>query len=210
MTHLLGFVVLSLIVATLEDLKKSRIVAKEKGWEMYANDLEDQITGMEKVLSELNLPARGATTQSQGPAIKVKRNTQAIVQLAAEKSRASRLRVVAAISTMQSQGSPINFNTVCHAARVSKTFLYDPKHSDLAQQIRSLRHSNPQPSTSTRTNSNKSDSAKDAQIARFKERIRFLEEQVRALQAENELLYGKLTAASSEIRRVQSAGLTTG
>src|SRR6266498_1103733 len=83
MTHLLGFVVLSLIVATLEDLKKSRIVAKEKGWEMYANDLEDQITGMEKVLSELNLRARGATTQSQGPAIKVKRNTQAIVPLAA-------------------------------------------------------------------------------------------------------------------------------
>jgi len=41
--------------------------------------------------------------------------------------------------------------------------------------------------------SNKSDSAKDAQIARFKERIRTLEEQVRALHDENELLYGKLT-----------------
>jgi polyhydroxyalkanoate synthesis regulator phasin len=34
---------------------------------------------------------------------------------------------------------------------------------------------------------------KDAQIARFKERIRALEEQVRALQQENELLYGKLS-----------------
>jgi hypothetical protein len=38
----------------------------------------------------------------------------------------------------------------------------------------------------------KSDSAKDAQIVRFKERIRTLETQVRVLQQENELLYGKL------------------
>ena len=123
----------------------------------------------------------------------MKRNTQAIVQLAAEKSRQARLRVVAAITAMQREGAAVNFNTICRAARVSKTFLYDPKHSDLAEQIRSLRQSNPQLSTSTRTNSNKSDSAKDAQITRFKERIRALEEQVGALKEENELLYGKLT-----------------
>jgi hypothetical protein len=45
------------IVATLEDLKKSRGIAREKGWEMHANDLGDQINGMEMVLSELELPA---------------------------------------------------------------------------------------------------------------------------------------------------------
>ena len=45
-----------MIVATLEDLKKSRRIAEEKGWEMYANDLGDQINGMEKVLSEFELP----------------------------------------------------------------------------------------------------------------------------------------------------------
>ena len=123
----------------------------------------------------------------------MKRNTQTIVQLAAEKSRQARLRVVAAITTMQREGEAVNFNTICRAARVSKTFLYDPKHSDLAEQIRSLRHHNPQSSTSTRTNSNKSDSAKDAQLARFKERVRTLEEQVRSLKEENELLYGKLS-----------------
>jgi len=67
----------------------------------------------------------------------VKRNTQAIVQLAAEKSRQARLRVVAALTTMQREGAAVNFNTICRAARVSKTFLYDPKHSDLAVQIRS-------------------------------------------------------------------------
>jgi hypothetical protein len=44
------------IVATLEDLKKSRSIAQGKGWEMYVNDLGDQISGMEKVLSELELP----------------------------------------------------------------------------------------------------------------------------------------------------------
>ena len=97
------------------------------------------------------------------------------------------------ISAMQKRGGAVNFNTICRAARVSKTFLYDPKHSDLAEQIRSLRQHNPQSSTSTRTNSNKSDSAKDAQLARFKDRVRTLEEQVRSLKEENELLYGKLS-----------------
>jgi hypothetical protein len=44
------------ITTTLEDLKRSRAIAQEKGWEMYANDLGDQISGMETVLSELELP----------------------------------------------------------------------------------------------------------------------------------------------------------
>jgi len=60
----------------------------------------------------------------------------------------------------------------------------------LAQQIRSFRQTHPQSSSLHR--SNKSDSAKDAQIARFKERVRQLEAQVRSLKEENELLYGKL------------------
>ena len=122
----------------------------------------------------------------------MRRNTQAIVQLAAEKSRQARLRVVAAITAMQREGAAVNFNTICRAARVSKTFLYDPKHSDLARQIRSLRKVHPQQATTKQISSSKSDSAKDAQIARFKERMQTLEEQVRALQEENELLYGKL------------------
>jgi hypothetical protein len=45
------------IVATLEDLRKSQQIAEEKGWELYANDLSDQIRGMEQVLAELALPA---------------------------------------------------------------------------------------------------------------------------------------------------------
>ena len=125
--------------------------------------------------------------------MKLRRNTQAIVSLAAEKSSQARRRVVAAMTALQVEDAAINFNTICRAVRVSKTFLYDPKHSGLAEQIRSLRQSNPQSSTSVRTNSNKSDSAKDARIARFKERIRGLEEQVRTLQEENELLDGKLS-----------------
>ncbi len=123
----------------------------------------------------------------------MKRNTQAIVLLAAEKSRLARLRVVAAIAASQAQGAPINFSTICLAARVSKTFLYDPKHSDLAEQIRSLRQAHPHSALNESTNSNKSDSAKDAQIVRFKERIKRLEDQVRTLKEENELLYGKLS-----------------
>ena len=123
----------------------------------------------------------------------LRRNTQAIVTLAEEKSRQARSRVIEAMNKMQCKGAAINFNAVCLAARVSKTFLYDPKHSDLAQQI-SLRQLNPQSATSKPIMSRKSDSAKDSQIVRFKERIRALEGQVRALQQENELLYGKLSS----------------
>jgi Family of unknown function (DUF6262) len=125
--------------------------------------------------------------------MKVSRNTQAIVRLAAEKSQHARRRVIAAITEMQRDGTAINFNTVCAAARVSKTFLYDPKHADLAEQIRSLRQVTHQAASIKPAGANKSDSAKDAQIVRFKERIRALEEQVRAVQEENELLYGKLS-----------------
>jgi hypothetical protein len=123
----------------------------------------------------------------------LRRNTQAIVSLAAEKSRQARRRVIEAITELQREGAAINFNAICLAARVSKTFLYDPKHLDLAQQIRSLRQHNSQSATSRPITPKKSDSAKDAQIVRFKEHVRTLEEQVRALQEENELLYGKLT-----------------
>src|SRR5258705_4643696 len=73
----------------------------------------------------------------------LRRNTQAIVALAGEKSRQARLRVIEAIAEMQHEGIAINFNAICLAARVSKTFLYDPKHSDLAQQIRSFRQTHP-------------------------------------------------------------------
>jgi hypothetical protein len=44
------------IIATMEDLKKSKQIADQKGWEMYANDLGEQIRGMEHVLAELQLP----------------------------------------------------------------------------------------------------------------------------------------------------------
>jgi integrase/recombinase XerD len=47
----------SVIIATMEDLKRSKQIADEKGWEMYANDLADQINGMQQVLAELQLPA---------------------------------------------------------------------------------------------------------------------------------------------------------
>jgi hypothetical protein len=126
----------------------------------------------------------------------VKRNTKPIVQLAAEKSRRARFRVMAAITMMQADRVPINFNTVCHAARVSKTFLYDSKHADLAEQIRSLRQLGPAPTARETTGASKSDSAKDAQMVRFKERIKTLEERVRVLQEENEVLYGKLSQSS--------------
>ena len=129
--------------------------------------------------------------------MKYKRNTQVIVRLAAEKSNQARRRVVEAINELQRESAAINFNTICAAARVSKTFLYDPKHSDLAQRIRSLRQVTPQSTATKSTRENKSDSAKDAQLARFKERVSALEERVRSLQEENELLYGKLTKSKS-------------
>jgi hypothetical protein len=121
-----------------------------------------------------------------------KPNTEAVVRLAAEKSEKARVRTREAIQDLQQQGKPINFSTVCEAARVSKTFLYDPRHADLAEEIRRLREVPVQRSAAILSPKGKSNSAKDAQIARLKERVHKLEQQVRELQRENELLYGKL------------------
>jgi hypothetical protein len=121
-----------------------------------------------------------------------KPNTEAVVRLAAEKSNKARQRTREAISQLQQQGRPINFTTVCQVANASKTFLYDPRHADLAEEIRHLRElAAPQPLL-TQPPRGKSQLAKDAQIARLKERVQDLERQVRELRRENELLYGKL------------------
>lgn len=128
-----------------------------------------------------------------------KPNTDAVVRLAAEKSERARIRTREAIQRLQQQGKPINFSTVCEAARVSKTFLYDPRHADLAEEIRRLRELPVQRSAVVQPPKGKSDSAKDAQIARLKERVHKLEQQVRELQQENELLYGKLADRESRL-----------
>ena len=122
-----------------------------------------------------------------------KPNTEAVIRLAAQKSEQTRQRTQEAIRSLQQQGKPINFSTVCEAAKVSKTFLYDPRHADLAEEIRRLRELPVQRlAPSVQPVKGKSESAKDAQIARLKERVQKLEQHVRTLQQENEVLYGKL------------------
>ena len=118
-------------------------------------------------------------------------DTAAIVKLAAEKSQKARQRVLEAIGALQKRGEQVNFSTVCREAQVSKTFLYDPKHADLAERIRRLREVRPGPATEAPP-VKKSESAKDAQIARLRERNAELERRVRELELENERLYGKL------------------
>jgi peptidoglycan hydrolase-like amidase len=128
-----------------------------------------------------------------------KPNTEAVVRLAAEKSEKARARTREAIQSLQQQKKPINFSTVCEVARVSKTFLYDPRHADLAEEIRRLRELPVQRPAVASPSKGKSESAKDAQIARLKERVHKLEQQVRELQQENELLYGRLATASGNL-----------
>ncbi len=125
-----------------------------------------------------------------------KPNTEAVVRLAAEKSEQARQRTKEALRCLQQQGKPINFSTVCETAHVSKTFLYDPRHADLAAEIRYLREQPPKLLSTPELSKSKSESAKDAQLARLKERVHQLEHQVRKLQRENELLYGKLADRS--------------
>ena len=128
----------------------------------------------------------------------MKRNTEAIVRLAAEKSRNARSRVLAAMQELQQAGESVTFAVVCQTAHVSKTFLYDPRQADLAAEIRRLRDLPPsrgkEPSTAARPG--KSDAAKDAQIVRLQERVRLLEREVGRLREENAVLYGRLAERS--------------
>jgi DNA invertase Pin-like site-specific DNA recombinase len=128
-----------------------------------------------------------------------KPNIEAVVLLAAQKSEQTRQRTREAIQSLQQQGKPINFSTVCEAANVSKTFLYDPRHADLAEEIRRLREVPIQRPPTVQAPHGKSEHAKDAQIARLKERVHQLEQKVNVLQQENELLYGKLAGQPADM-----------
>lgn len=119
-------------------------------------------------------------------------NTSAIRHLAAVKSQNARKRVVEVLKTLSKTGQPVSFNAVSKAANVSKTFLYDPKHADLADHIRRLRSAPAQRQTQSTSPTNKTDAAKDVQLARLKERIQAAERELRELQRENEVLWGRL------------------
>ena len=125
--------------------------------------------------------------------MKFKRNTQAIVRLAAEKSNQARRRVIEAINELQRENAAINFNTICVAARVSKTFIYDPKHSDLAEQIRSLRQANPQSPTNEPKNPKKVTRPRMFRSFVSKNGLGTLRNRFERCREENELLYGKLS-----------------
>jgi hypothetical protein len=124
----------------------------------------------------------------------MKRNTEAIVRLAAEKSHQARSRVLVALQELQQRGESITFAAVCQEAHVSKTFLYDARQADLAAEIRRLRELPPtrgnEPLSVARPG--KSNAAKDAQLARLQERVRVLEREVQRLREENAVLYGRL------------------
>lgn len=132
----------------------------------------------------------------------MKRNAEAIIRLAAEKSRNARSRVLVALQELQQQARPVTFAAVCQAAQVSKTFLYDPRQADLAAEIRRLRDLPPSHGKETppATRPGKSDPAKEAQIARLQERVRVLEREVQRLREENAVLYGRLAERSSGTR----------
>jgi hypothetical protein len=128
----------------------------------------------------------------------MKRHTEAIVRLAAEKSHNARSRVLVALQELQQRGGPITFAAVCQEAHVSKRFLDDAQQADLAAEIRRLRDLPP-----TRGNEPPSvarpgriDAAKDAQLARLQERVRVLESEVQRLREENAVLYGRLVERS--------------
>jgi len=126
------------------------------------------------------------------------RNTVAIAQIAAQKRQDARERVRTVLADLEQRGVSCSLRLVAQEAHVSRTFLYDPKNADLAENIRRVQHlyqeQPPDPLSSQTIAHGKSDRAKDAQIARLQERIKDLEKRVRDLQQENQHLYGKLAA----------------
>lgn len=119
-------------------------------------------------------------------------NTDKIRAGAAKKSAAARKQALDAIQRLLDAGKPVNFNSVSREGDVSKTFLYDEKHSDIAQMIRQLAERPVPTKTAQHLQHGKSETTKDLQIARLQERIKILEKQVREKDLEIEKLYGKL------------------
>lgn len=120
-----------------------------------------------------------------------KRNTDAIVKMAQEKSQKTVERVEQTISKLVVEGKQVNFNIISREADVSKSWLYSkPNIRKRIEDLRGRQISSAK--VKKKSTKNRSEASKDAIIVAFKERIKELENENQQLKQQLQVLYGEV------------------
>ncbi|QEZ68711.1 transposase (plasmid) [Paraclostridium bifermentans] len=122
----------------------------------------------------------------------MKRNTNAIVEMAKIKSYETKQKVEQTISRLVVENKSVNFNTVSKESGVSKSWLY--KNEDIKNRISNIRNEQNSISTSKskKVTKTRSDNSKDVLIRSLKNKIKDLEKENLELKNQLEVLYGEL------------------
>jgi hypothetical protein len=125
----------------------------------------------------------------------VKPNMQGLLAHAQRKSQETQQRVHQAIDRLLREQQTINFNTVAHAAQVTKSYLY--AHQEVRERIEALRAQQGRERierqwSERQQRRERTDRTKDVLLAARDRRIKALEEENRQLKAELKRAYGKL------------------
>lgn len=125
----------------------------------------------------------------------VKPNTQGLLAHAQRKSQETQQRVHQAIDRLLREQQTVNFNTVAHAAQVTKSYLY--AHQEVRERIEALRTQQGQERierqwSERQQHRERTDKTKDILLEARDRRIKALEEENRQLKAELKSVYGKL------------------
>lgn len=120
-----------------------------------------------------------------------KRNTDAIVKMAKNKSNETREKVEKTITGLALEGKTINFNTVSKESGVSKSWLYS--NQDVRDRIESIRgKQKTSPNGKLKASNQRTDASKDNIILTLKLKIKELENENKKLQEQIKVLYAKI------------------
>lgn len=117
------------------------------------------------------------------------RKIEALQEAAALKAQEASDRVDKALERMVKQGQKINFTTVAHSANVSTAYLY--KHDEIRNRIETLRDQQKNQAKPKRP-PQASDNSKTVIIQTLRNDNKRLQEEIRELRKQNEVLTGRL------------------
>jgi hypothetical protein len=124
-----------------------------------------------------------------------KPNTRGLLAHAQRKAEEAQKRVHHSLEQLLREHQTVNFNTVAHAAQVTKSYLY--AHRDVRERIEALRAQQGQERierhrAGRQQHQIQTDKAKDVLLAAKDRRIKALEEANRKLKEELKVAYSKL------------------
>jgi hypothetical protein len=133
--------------------------------------------------------------------MKHERNVEGLRRNAQKKRQAAIKRTDAGIQQLLKDKRPVNFKTVAEVAGVSSAWLY--REPEIKARIERLREQGSSSSKKAPARQRASDASKDAIIKTLKERCSKLDNEVRGLREQLEVVYGRVIEAETLKQQVE-------